>query len=120
MLPDAFSPPLPSLHPFDLAVGTVFAVLFYLAGYVRGLDRRNYRRGVEYGSARWGTRKDIELFIDRDFKNNVILTGSEFLTMESRPKNPAYARNKNCLIIGGSGSGKTRFWLKPSAPLRAA
>jgi len=83
-----------------------FDALFYLAVYVRSLDRRNYRRGVEYGSARWGTRKDIEPFIDRDFKYNVILTGSEFLTMESRSKNLAYARNKNCLIIGGSGSNK--------------
>ena len=114
MLPAAFSRIIPSVHPFDLLTGIIAAAVLRLMVYVKSLDAKNYRRGVEYGSARWGTKKDIAPFIDKDFKNNVILTGSEFLTMESRPKNPAYARNKNCLIIGGSGSGKTRGWLKPN------
>ena len=114
MLPAALSRIMPSFHPFDLLTGIIAAVVLRLMVYVKSLDAKNYRKGVEYGSARWGTKKDIAPFIDKDFKNNVILTGSEFLTMESRPKNPAYARNKNCLIIGGSGSGKTRGWLKPN------
>lgn len=114
MLPEAFASVLPSFHFFDLAVGVAVAAALRTAVYLKSLDRKKYRKGVEYGSARWGTKKDIAPFIDKEFKNNVILTGSEFLTMESRPKNPAYARNKNCLIIGGSGSGKTRGWLKPN------
>ena len=114
VLPEAFSKLLPSFHLFDLLIGAAFALLLRLIVYVKSLDAKTYRKGVEYGSARWGTKKDIVPFIDPDFKNNVILTQTEYLTMNSRPKNPAYARNKNVLIIGGSGSGKTRFWLLPN------
>ena len=114
MLPVSFSKMIPSFHPFDLLTGVCIAAVLRLFVYLKSLDEKHYRKGVEYGSARWGTKKDIEPFVDPEFQRNVILTGSEFLTMESRPKNPAYARNKNCLIIGGSGSGKTRGWLKPN------
>jgi len=114
MLPKTFSKILPSFHPFDLLIGAVIALLLRLIVYVKSLDAKTYRKGIEYGSARWGTKKDISPFIDPDFKNNVILTQTEYLTMNSRPKNPAYARNKNVLIIGGSGAGKTRFWLLPN------
>lgn len=113
-LPEAFSNPLPSLHPTDLLAGTVGALLFRLAVYMKAQNAKNFRQGVEYGSARWGTQKDIAPFEDPVFQNNIILTRTERLMMSSRPSNPKYARNKNVLIVGGSGSGKTRFWLKPN------
>ena len=112
--PAAFKNILPSFHPFDLLIGAAVGGVFYLVVQVKRMDAKKYRQGVEYGSARWGTRKDIQPFINPDFQQNMILTQTELLTMESRPKNPKYARNKNVLIIGGSGSGKTRFWLKPN------
>ncbi|MGI6111895.1 MAG: VirD4-like conjugal transfer protein, CD1115 family [Bilifractor sp.] len=113
-LPAAFSDPLPSLYPSDLCIGGLVALLLRAAVYMKSKNQKKLRQGVEYGSARWGTAKDIAPFIDPDFRNNVILTKTERLTMNSRPKNPKYARNKNVLIVGGSGSGKTRFWLKPN------
>ena len=113
-LGDAFSDPLPSFHPFDLLIGICCCGAMYLAVYLKGKNAKKYRHNEEYSSARWGTAKDIEPFEDPDFQNNVILTKTERLTMSSRPKNPANARNKNVLIVGGSGSGKTRFWLKPN------
>ena len=113
-LPKAFQNILPSLHPFDLMIGAITALVVALIIAEKRMDAKKYRKGIEYGSARWGTAKDIAPFINKDFKENVILTASERLTMESRPKNPKYARNKNVMIIGGSGSGKTRFWLKPN------
>ncbi|MBQ3321866.1 MAG: type IV secretory system conjugative DNA transfer family protein [Firmicutes bacterium] len=113
-LPEAFRNFLPSFYPFDLLVGAVVAVVLALVIQVKRMDAKKYRQGVEYGSARWGTRKDIKPFINPDFKQNVILTRTEFLTMESRPKDLKYARNKNVLVIGGSGSGKTRFFIQPN------
>ena len=113
-LPVAFSDPLPSFYPSDLCIGGMAALLLRAAVYMKSKNQKKLRQGVEYGSARWGTAKDIAPFIDPDFRNNVILTKTERLTMNSRPKNPKYARNKNVLIVGGSGSGKTRFWLKPN------
>ena len=110
----AFSNPLPSFHPLDLLIGAGCAVIFRIAVYMKGKNAKKYRHNTEYGSARWGTRKDIEPFEDPVFQNNVILTKSEWLMMSNRPKNPGNARNKNVLIVGGSGSGKTRFWLKPN------
>ena len=110
----AFSNPAPSFHPVDLAIGILCAVLLRLAVYIRGKNAKHFRHNEEYGSARWGTHADIEPFMDPEFKNNVILTKTERLMMSNRPKNPANARNKNVLIVGGSGSGKTRFWLKPN------
>ena len=110
----AFQSPLPSFHPFDLLVGFALAAAFRLYTYAKSKDRKKYRKGVEYGSARWGTTEDIKPFIDKDFQKNIILTQTERLTMASRVPNPAYARNKNVLVIGGSGSGKTRFFLKPN------
>ena len=118
-LPAAFSNPLPSLHLFDLFIGLCCGAGMRLAVYLKGKNAKKYRHGMEYGSARWGTREDIAPYIDPVFQNNVILTKTESLTMNSRPKDPKTARNKNVLVIGGSGSGKTRFWLKPSAPVRA-
>ena len=118
-VPVAFANPLPSLHPIDLLVGLCCGAGLRLAVYLRGKNAKKYRHGMEYGSARWGTREDIAPYIDPVFQNNVILTKTESLTMNSRPKDPKTARNKNVLVIGGSGSGKTRFWLKPSAPVRA-
>ena len=109
----AFSDFAPGLHGFDWLVGIVGAAAFRLLIYTRAKNAKKYRRDVEYGSARWGTEKDIKPFIDPVFENNVILTGTEFLTMNTRPKNPANARNLNCCVIGSSGSGKTRFWLTP-------
>lgn len=106
--------PMPSVHPRDLLVGLAGAAGIRLAVYMKSKNAKKYRKDVEYGSARWGTPEDIKPFADAKFENNVILTQTELLTMSSRPKNPALARNKNCEIVGGSGSGKTRFWLKPN------
>ena len=110
----AWGNPMPSLHPFDLCIGLAIGAAFRLVVYVRSKNAKKYRHGEEYGSARWGGPKDIEPFVDPEFENNVILTRTESLTMNSRPKDPKTARNKNVLIVGGSGSGKTRFWLKPN------
>ena len=110
----ALSNPLPSFHPLDLVVGIVCGAGLRLAVYLKGKNAKKYRHNEEYGSARWGTAKDIEPFMDQKFEDNIILTKTERLMMSNRPKNPANARNKNVLIIGGSGSGKTRFWLKPN------
>ena len=110
----AFENPLPSLHSQDLLIGFLFGAVLRLVVYVKGKNAKKYRKGIEYGSARWGNTEDIRPFADPLFRNNVILTKSESLTMSSRPKNPKHARNKNVLIVGGSGSGKTRFWLKPN------
>ena len=110
----AFSNPLPSLAPMDLLIGILGAVLIRLIVYVKGKNAKKYRKGIEYGSARWGTAEDIKPYTDPVFQNNVLLTQTERLTMNSRPKQPKYARNKNILVIGGSGSGKTRFFVKPN------
>ena len=110
----AFASPLPSLHPFDLCVGVVGAVAVRLIVYSKGKNAKKYRKGEEYGSARWGTAKDIAPYIDPKFENNILLTQTERLTMTGRPKDPKTARNKNVLVIGGSGSGKTRFYVKPN------
>ena len=110
----AFEKPLPSLNGQDFLIGVAGAVIQRLAVYMKGRNAKKYRKGVEYGSARWGNAKDIEPYIDPDFYNNVLLTQTERLTMNSRPKSPKYARNKNVLVIGGSGSGKTRFFVKPN------
>ena len=110
----AFSNPMPSLHPMDLLIGVCCGAGLRIAVYLKGKNAKKYRHGMEYGSARWGTQKDIEPFEDPVFANNVILTRTERLMMGNRPKNPANARNKNVLVVGGSGSGKTRFWLKPN------
>ena len=110
----AFQSALPSFHPLDLLVGLCCGAALRLAVYLKGKNAKKYRKGAEYGSARWGTREDIRPFMDLIFENNVILTATEFLTMNNRPKDPKTARNKNFLIIGGSGSGKTRFVLKPN------
>lgn len=109
----AFADLVPGIHPFDRLVGLVGAVLFRLFIYQKVKKAKKYRRDEKYGSARWGTPEDIKPFADPVFKNNVILTRTEQLTMNTRPKNPANARNLNCCIIGSSGSGKTRFWLTP-------
>lgn len=111
---NAFQNPLPSLHPQDLLFGILIAAIIRLVVYLKGKNAKKYRKGVEYGSARWGKAEDIRPFTDPVFQNNVILTQTERLMMSSRPKNPKNARNKNVLIVGGSGSGKTRFWLKPN------
>ena len=113
-VPLAFANPLPSLHPLDLLVGLCCGAGLRLAVYLRGKNAKKYRHGMEYGSARWGTPKDIEPFEDPVFANNVILTRTERLMMSNRPPDPKNARNKNVLVVGGSGSGKTRFWLKPN------
>ena len=110
----AFASSLPSFHPVDLLVGLLAGLLLRLAVYLKSKDAKKFRKGREYGSARWGTRKDIEPFIDPVFKNNILLTQTERLTMNSRPKDPRTARNKNVLVIGGSGRGKTRYLLKPN------
>ena len=113
-LPVALGNPLPSFHPMDLLVGIACGAGLRLAVYLKSKNAKKYRHNVEYGSARWGTAKDIEPFTAPKFEDNIILTKTERLMMSNRPKNPANARNKNVLIIGGSGSGKTRFWLKPN------
>ncbi len=111
---NAFSSPLPSFHLLDLLIGVVGAVILRLVVHFRGKNAKKYRLGMEYGSARWGTPADIAPFVDEDFFNNIPITQTERITMSSRPKQPKYARNKNILVIGGSGSGKTRFFCKPS------
>ncbi len=111
---DAFESPLPSLNGQDFLIGVAGAVILRIAVYMKGKNVKKYRKGVEYGSARWGTAEDIKPYIDPVFDNNIPLTQTERLTMNSRPKSPKYARNKNILVIGGSGSGKTRFFVKPS------
>ena len=113
-VPAAFANPLPSLHPFDLFVGLCCGAGMRLAVYLKGKNAKKYRHGMEYGSARWGTAKDIEPFMAPKFADNIILTKTERLMMSNRPADPKNARNKNVLIVGGSGSGKTRFWLKPN------
>ena len=113
-VPLAFANPLPSLHPLDLLVGLCCGVGLRLAVYLRGKNAKKYRHGMEYGSARWGTPKDIEPFMAPKFEDNIILTKTERLMMSNRPPDPKNARNKNVLVVGGSGSGKTRFWLKPN------
>ena len=114
VLPGALQSFWPSLHPLDLLVGLCCGAGLRLAVYLKSKNAKKYRHGLEYGSARWGTREDIAPYVDPVFQNNVILTKTESLTMNSRPKDPKTARNKNVLVIGGSGSGKTRFWLKPN------
>ena len=113
-VPLAFANPLPSLHPLDLLVGLCSGAGLRLAVYLRGKNAKKYRHGMEYGSARWGTPKDIEPFMAPKFEDNIILTKTERLMMSNRPPDPKNARNKNVLVVGGSGSGKTRFWLKPN------
>ena len=110
----AFENALPSIHPLDLLIGIVGAVVIRLVIYTKGKNARKYRKGAEYGSARWGGKADIQPYIDPAFQNNIILTQTERLTMSSRPPKPQYARNKNVVVIGGSGSGKTRFFVKPN------
>ena len=110
----AFQSAAPSFHPSDLLVGLCCGAGLRLAVYIKGKNAKKYRHGTEYGSARWGTAKDIQPFVDPVFENNAILTQTEQITMNNRPKDPKTARNKNVLVIGGSGSGKTRFWLKPN------
>ncbi|HIC0253956.1 TPA: VirD4-like conjugal transfer protein, CD1115 family [Streptococcus agalactiae] len=105
---------LPSIHPMDIIMGVVVAVLIKFIVYTKGKNAKKFRQGKEYGSARWGTKKDIEPYMDEKFQNNILLTQTERLTMNGRPANPKYARNKNVLVIGGSGSGKTRFYVKPN------
>lgn len=105
---------LPSIHPTDILMGAVVAVLIKFIVYIKGKNAKKFRQGKEYGSARWGTKKDIEPYMDEKFQNNILLTQTERLTMNGRPANPKYARNKNVLVIGGSGSGKTRFYVKPN------
>ena len=110
----AFHSLVPSFHPIDLCVGIAAAIAIRLAVYIKGKNAKKFRKNLEYGSARWGTVEDIKPYVDPAFENNIILTQTESLTMNSRPKDPKTARNKNVLIVGGSGSGKTRFWLKPN------
>jgi len=110
----AFENMAPSFSPIDLLVGIMGAVIVRLVVYFKGKNAKKYRQGMEYGSARWGTPADIAPYMDKEFFNNAILTQTERLTMQGRPKHPKYARNKNILVIGGSGSGKTRFFCKPN------
>ena len=110
----AFANIAPSLHPFDLLFGACFGVGLKLAVYIKGKNAKKFRHNEEYGSARWGKPEDIEPFVDEKFENNVILSQTERITMSSRPSEPKYARNKNVLVVGGSGSGKTRFFIKPN------
>ncbi len=113
-LPAAFANPLPSLHPFDLFIGLCCGAGMRLAVYLKGKNAKKYRHGMEYGSARWGNAKDIAPFMAEKFEDNIILTKTERLMMSNRPSDPKNARNKNVLVVGGSGSGKTRFVLKPN------
>ena len=113
-LTEAFANMAPSFHPQDLLVGALIAGLFRLIVYAKSKNAKKFRYGQEHGSARWGKPEDIAPYINPDFKENVILTKTERLTMESRPAKPKYARNKNVLVVGGSGSGKTRFFIKPN------
>jgi type IV secretion system protein VirD4 len=113
-LSKAFANMLPSIHPFDLCVGIAFGAGLRLAVYIKSKNAKNFRHGKEYGSARWGKQEDIEPFEDPVFANNVILSQTERITMNNRPKDPKLARNKNVLVVGGSGSGKTRFFIKPN------
>lgn len=108
------SSPWLSFHPTDLLIGIASAVILRMAVYLKGKNAKKYRHGIEYGSARWGTAADIAPYMDKDFFQNIPMTQTERITMASRPKQPKYARNKNILVIGGSGSGKTRFFCKPS------
>lgn len=110
----AFSNPMPSLHPMDILAGIAIGGALKLAVYLKGKNAKKFRQGEEYGSARWGTHEDIEPFVDPKFSENVILSQTERITMSSRPSQPKYARNKNVLVVGGSGSGKTRFFIKPN------
>ena len=105
---------MPSIYPADLLVGIIFGAGLRFAVYVKGKNAKKFRHNEEYGSARWGNHSDIEPFEDSEFANNVILSQTERITMSSRPKEPKYARNKNVLVVGGSGSGKTRFYIKPN------
>ncbi len=114
MIPEAFRNPLPSIDPFDLLLGSITAGFLWVIVYLKRQNRKRFRPKEEYGSARWGTQKDIAPFMDPVFSENVILTKTERLTMASRPKDPSKARNKNVLVVGGSGSGKTRFFIKPN------
>jgi type IV secretion system protein VirD4 len=110
----AFQSALPSFHPIDLCVGVAAALLIRLIVYVKGKNAKKFRKNLEYGSARWGKPEDIAPYVDPKFENNVILTRTERLMMSNRPKDPKTARNKNVLVVGGSGSGKTRFFIKPN------
>ncbi len=109
-----FANPLPSFHPRDLLIGVCCGIALRLAVYFKAKNAKKFRHGVEYGSARWGNAKDIEPYMDSVFENNILLTQTERLMMSGRPREPKYARNKNILVIGGSGSGKTRFFVKPN------
>ena len=113
-IPAAFGNLTPSFQPFDLCVGVICGVGLRFAVYLKGKNAKKYRHNQEYGSARWGNAQDIAPFMAPKFEDNIILTQTEFMTMNSRPKQPKYARNKNILVIGGSGSGKTRFFVKPN------
>ena len=113
-LKQAFSNPLPSLHPVDIMTGIAIGALIRLVVYIKSKNAKTFRHNIEYGSARWGKPEDIEPFIDPDFRNNVILSQTERITLNSRPADPKYARNKNVLVVGGSGSGKTRYFIKPN------
>ena len=110
----AFSNPLPSIMPLDVLVGIVVGAILRLVVYLKGKNAKKYRHNIEYGSARWGKHEDIEPFVDPKFENNVLLSQTERITMNGRPSQPKYARNKNVLVVGGSGSGKTRFFIKPN------
>ena len=109
-----FSNPLPSFYPRDLLIGAGCGIVLRIVVYYKAKNAKKFRHGEEYGSARWGTAKDIEPYMDATFENNILLTATERLMMSGRPKEPKYARNKNILVIGGSGSGKTRFFVKPN------
>ena len=119
VLPAALGSFWPSFHPLDLLIGLCCGAALRLAVYMKGKNAKKYRPGMEYGTARWGSHEDIAPYVAPKFEDNIILTQTERLTMSSRPKDPKTARNKNVLVIGGSGSGKTRFFLKPSASVRA-